>query len=51
MMWHLGGISGVTTILAIFLEQDYMIVVLTNLGSYNKILNMLLNIATNFAAL
>jgi len=49
MVFHSGGISGVSTILAIFPEQEYVISVLTNLGSNGKILDILLNIATNFA--
>jgi hypothetical protein len=49
MVFHSGGISGVSTILAIFPEQEYVISVLTNLGSNRKILDILLNIATNFA--
>jgi hypothetical protein len=49
LIYHSGGISGVTTLLAIFPEQEYVIAILTNLGSNFKISNILLNIATNFA--
>ncbi len=49
MIYHSGGISGVTTLLAIFPEQEYVIAILTNLGSNSKLTNILLNIATNFA--
>jgi hypothetical protein len=47
MISHSGGISGVTTLLAIFPEQEYVIAVLTNLGFIN-VTDVLLNIATNF---
>jgi hypothetical protein len=49
MIFHSGGLSGVTTLLAIFPEQEYVVAVLTNLGSNMKVLDILLNIATNFA--
>jgi hypothetical protein len=49
MIFHAGGISGVTDFFAIFPEQEYVIAVLTNLGSDKKVLDILLNIATNFA--
>ncbi len=47
MISHSGGITGVTTLLAIFPEQEYVIALLTNLGSLN-VRDILLNIATNF---
>jgi hypothetical protein len=46
---HSGGMSGVTTLLAIFPEQEYVIAVLTNLGSNIKVIDIMINIATNFA--
>jgi len=49
MVFHSGGISGVTTLLVIFPEQDYVISVLSNLGENLKILDMVWKIATNFA--
>ncbi len=48
MISHSGGISGVTTLLAIFPEQEYVIAVLTNLGFNSKVSDILLNIAINF---
>jgi hypothetical protein len=49
MIFHYGNQIGVTTALALFPEQEYVIVVLTNLGFNKNILDILLNIATNFA--
>jgi hypothetical protein len=49
MIFHTGTQIGVSTALALFPEQEYVIVVLTNLGFNKNILDILLNIATNFA--
>jgi hypothetical protein len=49
MIFHPGGITGVTTFFAIFPEQEYVIAVLTNLGDSIKFLDILLKIATKFA--
>jgi hypothetical protein len=49
MIFHTGGQSGVSTALAILPEQECVIGLLTNLGSNKNILDIVLNIATNFA--
>jgi hypothetical protein len=50
VIFHSGGITGVNTLLAIFPEQEYVIAVLTNLGSNDNVLNILLNIVNSFAS-
>jgi len=47
-IWHSGGISGVTTLLAVFPEQEFVVSVLSNLGFFTKINDVVLNIANNF---
>ncbi len=47
----MGEKSGITNIFAIFPEQEYVIAVLTNLGSYENYLDLLLKIVTNFASI
>jgi hypothetical protein len=49
MIFHTGSQSGVSTALALFPEQEWVIAVLTNLGSNKNILDIILNVATNFA--
>ncbi len=49
MIFHPGGLSGVTTFFAIFPEQEYVIAVLTNLGDNNKFLDVLFKVVANFA--
>ncbi len=49
MNWHSGDITGETTILVIIPEQELVIALLSNLGSNTKILEILFNIALNFA--
>ncbi len=49
IIWHTGGISGESTILAIFPEQEFVIVVMTNLGHSPNIFDIVLNIAKNFS--
>ncbi len=51
MIWHNGGLSGVSTILAIFPEQEYIIAVLTNLGFNSRLFDSVFKIATNFASI
>jgi hypothetical protein len=49
MIFHTGSQIGVSTALALFPEQEYVIGVVTNLGFNKDILDIILNIATNFA--
>jgi hypothetical protein len=48
-IWHTGGISGESNILAIFPEQEFVIAVLTNSGLNRIIDDIMLNIAKNFS--
>jgi hypothetical protein len=49
IIWHTGGITGETDILAIFPEQEFVIALLTNSGANPKIRDYIFNIAMNFA--
>ncbi len=48
IIWHSGGITGVTTILMIFPEQNFVVSVLSNLGSASDIDSLAIQIARNF---
>jgi len=49
VIWHTGGITGQTNILAIFPEQEFVIAILTNSGANPKLGDYIFDIAMNFA--
>lgn len=49
VIWHSGSLTGVTTLLAILPEQDFVIAILSNLGFNSKIFDMMQTIIKNFA--
>ncbi len=48
IIWHSGGISGVSTFLMIFPEQNFVVSVLSNVGSAVQLDLLAVKIAINF---